>query len=287
MFKKLITLRLVHACVDLLLIYGSFLLAYGVRVGFINSTDFPFSTFASVSILCTLAWSAFLILAKYYRIPPRGGYHVWFDMIFVFLGGIVSIGILVVMYFFPRDIVFSRLIGVLILIFGIVALLLSQYVFRLLLRRAKKQKIGVYRTLIVGANRITEKLIHSINRDRYALFEIVGVIDPYGMTKHVEGAPIFGKLDKLESICQSEKITAIIQCDAFEHTLNLISLCEEKDIKFQFSPSLRGIYEENLRIREIAEQRMISFVKRDFEDHKKQKRYRVIDLILRQVFDVD
>ena len=52
---------------------------------------------------------------------------------------------------------------------------------------------------------------------------------------------------------------------------------EEKDIKFQFDPALRGVYEDNLRIREVGGQAMISFVKRDFKNEKQRGKYRLID----------
>ncbi len=140
--------------------------------------------------------------------------------------------------------------------------------------------------MIVGSNRVAERLIYAIEKNPYAPYKIIGVIDPYGLSKEIKHSKILGKLDKLETICETEKVTAIIQCDAFEHTLNLISLCTEKDIKFQFDPALRGIFEENLRIREVAGINLISFAKRDFGGTKKL-RYRVIDFVLRQVFDVD
>jgi hypothetical protein len=133
---------------------------------------------------------------------------------------------------------------------------------------------------------VTEKLIKNINKDKFAPYQIVGVIDPYGFYKNIKGSEILGKLDKLNTICEQRKITAIIQCDAFEHTLNIISLCDERDIKFQFDPALRGVFEENLRIREIAGQKIISFVQRDFAGIKKVK-FKFIDWILNQVFDVD
>ncbi len=287
MFKTWIRLRIFQIILDFIGVYAACLLAYFLRVGFIFSSDFPFPLFATIAFLAASAWIGFLLFAKYYRIPPRSDEREWFDVALVFIGGVISIGFLIVTYFFPREILFSRLIGVYIFVFGSVFLLISQTFFRQILAARKKKEKDVYRTLIVGANRVAEKLIAAIEKNTYALYKIVGVIDPYGMHKKVKGSVILGKLDKLESVCQKEKITAIIQCDAFEHTLNLISFCEEKNIKFQFDPALRGIFEQNLRIREVAGVTMVSFVKRDFDSRRKQIFYRVGDWVLRQVFDVD
>ncbi len=301
MSRLWIYLRLIHIFIDTLGLYVAFVLAYFTRVGWIFSTDFPFSLFGILSAVAVIVWMGFLILTKYYRVPPRSGERILFDIILAFLGGVLAIGLLIVTYFFPREILFSRLIGVYIFVFGFVWLMISQFVFRKLLASLKKQEKQVYKTLIVGANRVAEKLITAIGSNLYAPYKVVGVIDPYGLYKSPifnlqsskkEGSDkkdsvlILGKLDKLETVCEREKITALIQCDAFEHTINLISFCEEKNIKFQFDPALRGIFEENLRIREVAGQTMISFVQRDYAGTKKLK-FRFIDFILRQVFDID
>ena len=235
----------------------------------------------------------FSFFPKYYRIPPRSGARQSFDLLLAVFGGALAVGILIVTYFFPREILFSRLIGVYIFVFGIIWLFLTQWLFRLLLAWAKRHEKNIYKTIVVGANRVSEKLIQAIEANPYAPYKIVGVIDPYGMCKtsnfnlHSSNpVPLLGKLDRLESVCQEKGITALIQCDGFEHTLNLISLCNEKNIKFQFDPALRGVFEENLRIREVAGVTMISFVQRDFSGRKKFI-FRFIDWALRQVFDVD
>lgn len=286
MFRQWIWWRVLQIALDVLGVYAAFLLAYFVRVGWIFSTDFPFALFALLSAAGTIVWIGFLLFTKYYRLPPRSGVRSWYEDALALVGGIVAVGFLIVSYFFPRDILFSRLIGVYIFVFANVWLFLSRFIFRLLLARQKRRAKNVYKTLIVGANRVGEKLVRKIRSDRFAPYQIVGVIDPYGLAKRFDGARILGKLDKLEPVCEREGITAIIQCDAFEHTLNLISLCDEKDIKFQFDPALRGIFEENLRIRQVAGQTMVSFVQRDFSGAKKTQ-FRLIDWVLRQIFDVD
>ena len=281
MFKRLIFWRTLHILADLCFVYSAFLLAYFLRVGFLFSSDFPFWLYAGVSLLGSGLWVSFLGFTKYYRIPPRSGGAQYYDFVLVVLGGVIANGFLIISYFFPREILFSRLITVYAFVFGVLALFLSQLVFRSLFT---KKLVRPYKTLIIGANTVSEKLIAAINTNPYALYEVIGIIDPYGLKK---GPTILGKLDKLTEVCESAGITAIIQCDAYEHTLNIISFCEEKNIKYQFDPALRGIYEKNLRIREIAGQTMISFVKRDFESQSKRRLYGVFDKVLKQVFDVD
>jgi FlaA1/EpsC-like NDP-sugar epimerase len=262
-----------------------FLLAYFVRVHWIFSTDFPFELFAILSAAATVVWIGFLAFVKAYRLPPRSGVRSWYDIILILVGGVIAVGFLIVSYFFPREILFSRLIGVYALLFGSLWLVFSQKIFRLLLGKAKKQGRG-YKTIIIGANRVAEQFVTRVKTDPFAPFQIVGVIDPYGLAKSFAATPLLGKLDQLGSVCAREKVTALVQCDAFEHTLSLVSFCEEKDIKFQFLPSLRGVFEENLRLREIAGVKVISLVQRNYSGIKKTK-FRFIDWLLRQLFDVD
>ncbi len=287
MLKKLIFWRLIQIFLDFILIYSAFLFAYTIRIGWISSSDFPLRPYLFLGLFVSILWSSFLFFTKYYRIPIRTGKRVFYDIGLIILGGIIANGAMIVLYFFPREILFSRMISVYAFAFGVGLLLVSQLIFRQILAWQKRNEKNIYKTLIIGANRTTEKLIEAINNDKYAPHKIIGVIDPYGIEKHIKGSKIIGKLNKLEDFCEKENVTEIIQCDGFEHTLNIISFCEEYNIKFQFDPALRGIYERNLRIREVAGQTMISFVKRDFDNKKKRFFYKLGDKIIRQVFDID
>ncbi len=285
MSKNWIWLRVMHILLDVFLVWIMFLLAYFVRVNWILSTDFPFELFAILAAAATVVWIGFLAFVKAYRLPPRSGVRAGYDIVLIFVGGVIAVGFLIVSYFFPREILFSRLIGVYALLFGSVWLIVSQKIFRVLLGRAKKAGKG-YKTLIIGANRVSEQFVARVKADTFVPFQIIGVIDPYGLAKGFREAPLLGKLDQLEKVCEKEKVTAIVQCDAFEHTLSLVSFCEEHDIKFQFLPSLRGVFEENLRLREIAGVRVGSLVQRNYSGIKKTK-FRFIDWLLRQILDVD
>ncbi len=287
MLKHWIILRTLHILIDILGVLGAFFLAYFVRVGWIFSTDFDFTPYAYASILATLTWIGFLGFAKYYRIPPRSGKRVFFDLALILCGGIIASSFLVIIYFFNQELFFSRLINIYIIVFGVSFLLISQWVFRFLLMWQKSRNLFLYQTLIIGANPVAAKLIEAIDKNPYAPHHIVGVIDPYGLHKTIKGSTILGKLDRLDAACKKHKVNCMIQCDAYEHTLNMISFCEEKNIKYQFDPALRGVFEENLRIRYIADQTMISFVKRDFESKNKRFQYKIVDGVLRQIFDVD
>lgn len=285
MSKNWIWLRIIQILLDIVIVWAMFLLAYFLRVHWIFSSDFPFELFALLSGAATLVWIGFLAFVKTYRLPPRSGARAWYDIILVLVGGVIAVGFLIVSYFFPREILFSRLIGVYALLLASLWLVVSQKIFRILLAKAKKRGKG-HNTLIIGANRVSEQFVARVKADRFAPFQIVGVIDPYGLVKDFNGAPLLGKLDQLESVCAKEAVTAIVQCDAFEHTLSLVSFCEEKDIKFQFLPSLRGVFEENLRLREIAGIRVGSLVQRNYSGIQKTK-FRFIDWLLRQVLDID
>ena len=277
--------RMIQIVLDLFIVWGMFLLAYFVRVEWVFSTDLLFQPFAITSLAASVAWVGILALSKVYRLPPRSGARRGFDVAMILTGGVVAVGVLIVLYFFQQELVFSRLLGIYALAFGSVWLLISQKIFRLWLANAKIKGRG-YRTLIIGANRVSEKFVSRVQYDNYAPFQIVGVIDPYGLAKTFTGTKLLGKLDQLETVCAKEKITAIVQCDAFEHTLSIVSFCEEHDIKFQFLPSLRGVFEDNLRLREIAGIRVGSLVQRNYKGVQLTK-FRLIDALLRQIFDVD
>jgi FlaA1/EpsC-like NDP-sugar epimerase len=279
--------RLLQIGFDLVMLWVLAMLAYFVRVGWVFSTDFPFAFFAILSLLSSVVWLLVLMMTKYYRVIPS---HQWDEQIAqvikILLGGCLAVGFLIVSYFFPRDVLFSRLIGVYVFLFGSVYLLVSDWAYRAIIAWQKKHRPHLmYRTLIVGANRVAEQIITRLNADPYAPHLIVGVIDPYGLAAPSMKSFVLGKLNKLESVCAKEKIDYMLQCDGFEHTLNLITFCEQEDIKFEYATALRGVVETNLKLRNRAGLAMQSFVQRNYHGAKK-KWYQVIDWVMDRVFDV-
>lgn len=268
---------------DGVLLWGSFVLAYFLRVGFIFSTDVVFEPYALVSFFASGIWVLVLMLTRYYTIPPMGPRK---SLLVIALGGACATGFLLAAYFFNVGGFFSRLMNLYAFGFGVVALLITDGLFRAYAKKIKASKKYTHKTLIIGANRIAERIIQRVNKDPFAAYEFVGVLAPYGLHKNIKGSKVLGKLNMFEDICKNEGVTAVIQCDGFEHTISIISYCDENNIQFQFVPSLRGIFEENLRIRRVAETQMISFVQRDFSG-KKKTLYWWIDAALQHVFDID
>src|SRR6056297_548707 len=109
MLKYWLLCRSLHIACDFVFVYAAFLLAYFLRVGWIFSTDFNFTMFALMSAFGAALWILFLAFARYYRIPPRSGSKEWYDLVLVLIGGIIANGVLIVLYFFPQEILFSRL----------------------------------------------------------------------------------------------------------------------------------------------------------------------------------
>ena len=288
MSRKWIWWRLTHILIDLLGLWGCFLFAYFVRVDWVFSTDFNFEPFVPMALGASLVWTLFLLLSRFYRIVPD--YRLTercLQIAKILIGGAAAVAALIVLYFFKQELFFSRLINGYAFVFGTTWLVFSSMAYDFILRWDKRtNKQAVYRTVIVGANRVSEKLIEKFEQDPFAPYQIIGVIDPYGLASENFRGKVLGKLNKLESVCEQESVTALIQCDAFEHTINLISFAKENDLKFLFDPALRGVLEENLRIRRNAGQTMIQFVDRDFSGRKKRW-YRFVDWVLVNIFDTD
>jgi len=210
MLKYWVFWRLAHIALDFVLVYTAFLLAYFVRVGWIFTTDFNFGAYALMAIVGTFVWVSFLAFARYYRIPPRSGGKEWFDLVLILVGGGVANGLLIVTYFFSDATVFSRLISVYAFVFGAAFLGFSQLGFRGCIMWLKKRQKQSYRLLIIGANRISEQFIDKIKHNPYALYKVVGVIDPYGLKKNIKDSQVLGKLDKLERVCEEYKVNSIL-----------------------------------------------------------------------------
>ncbi len=279
--KPLLWLRTAQIALDAGLLYAAWLLAYGLRVGFFFSTDFPFPPYAGAALLGTAATVlTWLSLGRYSL--PLGSWWRRGWQVAVGLGA--GVALVILLYYFQRQLFFSRLLLLMVLGGAGVLLALSEWALRWLVARARATGRYGHRTLVVGANRTTESLLRQISTDPHCLHRVIGVIDPYGVAQSVAGAPLLGKLNQLESAVSQHRVTSIVQTDGFEHTLSLIGLCQQHDLKYQFVPALRGVPDDNIRIRKLAYTPVISFVERT---DGRRGWYRLVDWALRDVLGVD
>jgi len=247
--RPLLIGKLFEIFADFWLVVAAFCAAYFSRIGFFLSSDFPFFPFLKDAILVAPVFVGLFLLIGVFEIDDQSFAEKFRKII---LGALVGTMIFALVFFFRREFFFSRLM--ILYIFGFSTLFVGVFHFfrDRLLRKKYRRKIGILRTLVIGngrgAERIARKFFENGSR-----FQIVAAIAPYGGgQKSVAGAPVLGKLDALERVVKSEKIDAIVQTEAPEHTLNLSTFCDGNFLEFLISPHILGIFSDRFLAKKIG-----------------------------------
>jgi FlaA1/EpsC-like NDP-sugar epimerase len=242
----ILRLRLIALLVDYALILGSFVLAYFIRVGFIFSSDFSFGPYFSVAALTSIAWILFLILFRVYRL--QGRWKRWQHYCTLYAGNLAGVAVFGLLFFSFNKEFFSRLLLVYTYFLACGLLTVSHLIFEQIQCRLVDIGKGVIRVLVLGSNRSAEATIRMLLSQK-SHFVPVAVLDGYGASvSDICDVPVLGKLNKLEQTVEEELIDHIIQVDNLEQTLNVINFCHQRNIGYSLSPSLLGVYHDNIRI---------------------------------------
>jgi FlaA1/EpsC-like NDP-sugar epimerase len=247
-------LRIIQIIIDFLLIILSFSLAYFLRVGFVFSTDFPFETYAVVFIPTSIVWIGILLFQNVYTHTPISKRRLFTSII---SANLIGITLFVLIFFYKRDIFFSRLILVYVWTLSNIFIISNAWIFRIIKFHLHSQGIGTKKTLIVGANKTAEEAIKNCQKFE-PYYEVVAILDAYGTKKKaIYGISVLGKMNSLEEVIQEKNIQVIIQADCIEQSLNLIHISEKNNINYFLMPQLLGMYHKEAKLKTIGKKAMI------------------------------
>ncbi len=251
--------RLILVVTDYLLILGAFVLAYFIRVGWILSTDFPFSPYFKISALVSLAWIFFFVLFRVYALHHRTDTKGHF--LRIFLANVAGIASFVILFFTLRKLFFSRLIPIYTFIIATFSLILAHWLAQKIRGKLTKKGKGVSRVLIIGANRATKELIKNL-QEANSKHLPVAILDAYGSSlEEINNIPIAGKLNVLEKTIEKYKVDEIIQTDNLEQTLNIINFCQQKNLAYAMLPSLLGVFHNDIEVQTLEIQPVVRLKK--------------------------
>jgi len=243
---------------DLLVFTACYVAAYFVRVGFILSTDFPFGRFLAATLIVAPFWLAMLVGTRCFALlrsqrSPR-------TLAYVVFAGVGGASLFALVYYFLFGAFFSRGLLALALVLSIACTWAWHLAFGFLSRQLMRSEPATYPTLIVGATREAAQLIKALQEKKNPL-KPVAVLDGKGAKDAaIEGVPILGKLNKLEEVLATHKITHLIQCSDLEQSLNLLSACRKRGIAYVLLPSVLGIVERDEKV-EVLEGRQVTVVR--------------------------
>jgi len=248
MKKQLIYLKTLQIIVDVILILGAFALAYFLRIGFFFSSDFPFDQYAIIAGVTTLLTIFFMFFARTYKMSQQ--IISWRHVQRIAFVAIQSIAIFSVLYYFAYRTFFSRLILVYIFALSFIFIYSWHVIFRWILKKASHSNKGVYRTLIIGANRPAHDIVRLLLESKSHI-KPVAIIDAHGRHKVIHGVPVVGKMNRFEKAVAEHDIDYILQTDHLEQAINIINYALQNNIKYVMPPELLGIFQGFQSLEEI------------------------------------
>lgn len=233
------------AC-DLAAFVLAYALAYGLRVGFILSTDFPFWPFLAVAAFVAPAWLLVLVTTRCFQLYRQQ--QSARSLIFLAYGAVMGTALFALAYYFSIGLFFSRLLLLEALVFTFLLSLLVHLAFDRLQRTWLRRDPPHFPTLIVGVTRESMALVERLNRVG-SLLKPVAILDGRGAKEtSVDGVPVLGRLNKLEEVLVSQRITHLIQCSDLEQSINLLSACRSRGLTYLLLPSVLGIVGDDERV---------------------------------------
>ncbi len=242
---------------DIIIINSCFLLAYYVRFVLkivpVTKGIPPLIAYIKILPLVTLIWLGIFRQFGLYNTrrntPP-------IDESFIILKA-VSMGTFAVMAitFFYREFSYSRLV----IIYNWIICLCIFIESRLLLKRLHlwmfAHGLEVKRTLIVGFNDITKKLVNKIQKHNLD-YVIIGIIDdnPAMKEESFEGISILGPISSAGLYAKGKNVDEIIftiSSNLNDRILEVISQCEGLDINYSVVPDFYEIIGSKTNISEI------------------------------------
>ncbi|MFA4815026.1 MAG: sugar transferase [Candidatus Gracilibacteria bacterium] len=160
--------------------------------------------------------------------------------------------LLIMAYFFLiREVFFSRLV----LIFGAVISVLLIILARLFIHQIEalllNANIGRHRVLLIGANKITERLARKLAKDPH--YTVVGYLTEG--SARIESAKMLGNLKELKRIVRKYHVEGLIQTNQDFTTLQdheILGFCQEHHLKYSFVPDILAVERSNIEIETIG-----------------------------------
>ncbi len=244
-FKRLLSLGLVLA--DILLINIAFAISYWVRydLQWFRAVDPAFQVpFRAYLPFAGVLTALLLIAYKLEGVYDHRRGASWFKECYSLINGTTTgIVVMVVVTFFYRPLVYSRLLFIYTGVLTIALLGLSRLAKSIVLRKLRRRGIGVVRTLIVGAGEVGRTVMRNIVAQPGLGYQVVGFVDdnPEKGHKDIGRFRGLGSIDNLPRIVQEEGVDEVIITLPWMYHRKIVSImaqCEREGIRARLVPDL-------------------------------------------------
>ncbi len=276
--RKRLLLGPVMAAGDLVLLAGTFQLAYKLRFQLLFLPDRPappFELYSQFSFLVALIGVLMLHSSGLYR-PQRHSFGL--ESFFSILRAVTFTSLIIMaMNFVLRGYVtrydvetYSRLIIFISWGLSLVFLSLWRWGISTALRQLRRRGRGMRNVVIVGTDPVARGFFRAIQQSADFAYRPLGFVDP-GNTlskQEIAGLRVLGQLQDLPEIFRTHPVHEIVlaSMDVDRETVaRLIKACERTDIQFSMIPGFFEILTRQMRIEEIADIPVFQLEERIFQ----------------------
>ncbi len=269
MNRSLVRLKMTQIIVDGILILVAFAIAYFLRIsfsfmssfpflewnGYFISSEFPFNQYMIVALTTMPISLLFMFFARSYKLSQQ--INSWRHFQRIVFVALQNVAVFMVFYYFAYRNFFSRLILVYIFVFTLLLVYGWHRLFRWIMQKSSEREVGIYRTLVIGANRPAEVMVRQLLATKSHL-KPVAVIDAHGRRKGmIAGVPVVGKMNRFERTIADHDIDYILQVDHLEQSLNIINYALQNNIRYVMPPELLGIFQGHQLFEEVEGQPLL------------------------------
>lgn len=164
--------------------------------------------------------------------------------------------IIVAVGFFLRT-EMSRLMFVTVLPAGVVALILSRWMWRQWLRRQQSRQRFVHRTIVLGEHSKSSHIIRAIQGSHGSGYDVIGAVtNERGVRAPIDGVPILGSIPDLVRVIDAQRVDTLILAGSDD--LDPPAMRElgwqlaDRDIQLVVAPALTDVAGPRVHARPVA-----------------------------------
>lgn len=237
-------LNAVLVIIDIIVILLSLVLAYYVRF---KTTIFgplggslPFSSYFIFTVVCIIP--TYILLYYFFGLykPFRNQSSIFSGADDIVKADIMAFILLVAILFIINQPNFSRIMLLLLSLFGIIFAIFERALVVLVLRMMRTNNLNLKHMLIIGDNELAFNFAHKINSKTYLGYNIAGFLGrKENIGKSFEGTKFIGSFKDLPRVLKSHKFDRVviaIPLQYYYHLNEIVDACEEEGIKAEIIP---------------------------------------------------
>jgi exopolysaccharide biosynthesis polyprenyl glycosylphosphotransferase len=244
------SLMLTDAVASLLAFY----VAYLLRAMMIGAKIGPFSDYV---ILATIQLVDTLIVFFAYKFYHRRHAAILLDEIYRMFGAITVATLLTIAFlgFVLRDLEYQRLMIVFAWGAAMVLIPFGRWGHGRVQRSLQRRGKGADRVLIIGTGEVGRMVLQKIEHTPGLGYRVVGFADVNGGPATVLGVPVFGGIDDLPHIIESQGIDEVIiglPEASHEELVGIVSQCEREKVSIRVFPDVFQIMASEVTISDLG-----------------------------------